>query len=82
MESFYYSYLLKSYDRKNKCLISGLSCDYKKTLPYFVADVKEKYPDVDVVECTVIKNDEDSFRREYVDIFTLWKADDEVLAVV
>lgn len=38
-------------------------------------------PDVDTIECIVIENYGGSFRTEYVDIFTLWKAEDEAVLV-
>ncbi|MCG8395680.1 hypothetical protein LWS67_03380 [Bacillus atrophaeus] len=78
----WYSYLLKSYDRKNKPILQGLSSNYKNALPGFIRSSKERCPDVDTIECIVIENYGGSFRTEYVDIFTLWKAEDEVLAVV
>ncbi|MCY8911057.1 hypothetical protein P8907_19880 [Bacillus atrophaeus] len=78
----YNTYLLRSYNRQNKLLTQGLSSNYVNSLPGFLRRVKERYPEVDTVECTVILNYEDSFRTEYVDIFTLWKAEDEVLAAV
>ncbi len=77
----YNTYLLRSYDRQNKLLTQGLSTNYANSLPSFLRRVKERYPEVDTVECTVIENYSDSFRTKYIDIFTLWKAEDEAVLV-
>ncbi|ELS59582.1 hypothetical protein BSI_39630 [Bacillus inaquosorum KCTC 13429] len=58
------------------------SSSYERHLSTFIERTKKKHPDVDVIECMVVENHGQTFQKEYVDIFTFWKAADEVLAVV
>ncbi|MCY8988100.1 hypothetical protein [Bacillus atrophaeus] len=77
MKNTYTTYEFKAYDRRNNLLKERFTSNYKDHLYSIIEWIVTKCPNVDVIECMISENSELAFfKSEYVDIFTVWKAED------
>ncbi|AEB63135.1 hypothetical protein LL3_01594 [Bacillus amyloliquefaciens LL3] len=77
MKNTYTTYEFKAYDRRNNLLKERFTCNYNDRLYSIIEWIIKKCPTVDVIECMVSEVRGLTFpKSEYVDIFTVWKAED------